>query len=135
MSFRLGMLPPIQVAQTQAGRLSYVVSGFGASTIVLMNGAGVSLEGWRGLYPRIESMGTVFAWNRAGVKGSDAPRQPQTGVAVIASMRELLRYAGLEPPYVLVGHSLGGLFANLFARLHPREVRTAPDRSHAPRRP
>jgi pimeloyl-ACP methyl ester carboxylesterase len=64
----------------------------------------------------------VFAWNRFGVKGSDAPRLAQTGAVVIASLRELLTYAGLTPPYLLVGHSLGGLFANLFARLHPREV-------------
>jgi len=41
---------------------------------------------------------------------------------VIASLRELLGYAGLAPPYVLVGHSIGGLYANLFARLHPPEV-------------
>jgi pimeloyl-ACP methyl ester carboxylesterase len=41
---------------------------------------------------------------------------------VVASLRELLAYAGLQPPYVLVGHSLGGLHANLFARLYPKEV-------------
>jgi pimeloyl-ACP methyl ester carboxylesterase len=122
VSFRLGVLPPIHVAQTRGGRLGYVVSGSGQPAIVLMNGAGVSLEGWRALYPAIESMGTVFAWNRAGVKGSDPPRHAQTGAAVIASLRELLGYAGVEPRFILVGHSLGGLFANLFARLHPREV-------------
>ena len=122
MSFRLGRLPPIQVAQTRAGRLSYIVSGEGAATIVLLNGEGVSLEGWRALYPAIERLGTVFAWNRLGVKGSDDPPQPQSGAAVVACLRELLGYAGLTPPYVLVGHSLGGLYANLFTRLHPREV-------------
>jgi pimeloyl-ACP methyl ester carboxylesterase len=67
-------------------------------------------------------MGKVFAWNRLGLKGSDEPRSAQTGTAVVAGLRELLRYAGLEPPYVIVAHSLGGLFANLFARLHPEEV-------------
>jgi pimeloyl-ACP methyl ester carboxylesterase len=41
---------------------------------------------------------------------------------VVASLRELLGYAGLEPPYVLVGHSLGGLYAQLFARLHPADT-------------
>jgi len=41
---------------------------------------------------------------------------------VLATLRELLGYAGLAPPYVLVGHSLGGLYANLFARLHPGET-------------
>lgn len=117
-----GILPPIQVAQTRAGRMSYVVSGSGPATLVLLNGAGVSLEGWRALYPGVQALGRVFAWNRPGVQGSDAPAQAQTGAVVVAALRELLRYAGLDPPYVLVGHSLGGLYANLFARLHPQDT-------------
>lgn len=120
--FRLGILPSRQKLQTRAGALEYVVSGAGPSSIVLLNGAGVTLEGWRALYPGIERLGTVFAWNRFGVKGSDAPRLAQTGAVVVASLRELLAYAGLKPPFVLVGHSLGGLYANLFARLHPQET-------------
>jgi pimeloyl-ACP methyl ester carboxylesterase len=115
-------LPPKKKLQTRAGALEYVVSGAGSPTIVLLNGAGVTLEGWGGLYPAIEQIGTVFAWNRFGLKGSDAPRLAQTGAVVVASLRELLAYAGLGPPYVLVAHSLGGLYANLFARLYPQEV-------------
>jgi pimeloyl-ACP methyl ester carboxylesterase len=120
--FRLGALPPRQRLQTRAGTLEYVVSGTGAPAIVLLNGAGMTLEGWRALYPDIERLGTVFAWNRFGVKDSDSPRLAQTGAVVVASLRELLGYAGLAPPYVLVCHSIGGLYANLFARLHPAEV-------------
>ena len=120
--FRLGLLPARQKLQTRSGALEYVVSGTGQPTLLLLNGAGVTLEGWRALYPAIEQIGTVFAWNRFGVKGSDAPRLAQTGAVVVASLRELLAYAGLKPPYVLVGHSLGGLYANLFARLYPGEV-------------
>jgi pimeloyl-ACP methyl ester carboxylesterase len=120
--FRLGTVPPRQRLQTRAGTLEYVVSGAGVPAIVLLNGAGMTLEGWRALYPDIERLGTVFAWNRFGVKDSDLPRLAQTGAVVVASLRELLRYAGLAPPYVLVAHSIGGLYANLFARLHPSEV-------------
>ncbi len=119
---RLGALPPIQALQTRAGRLSYILSGQGPATFVLFNGAGVTLEGWRALYPEVEGLGQVFAWNRFGVQGSDPPRQRQSGAAVLAALRELLGYAGLAPPYVLVAHSLGGLYANLFARLHPQET-------------
>lgn len=115
-------LPPIQALQTRSGRLSYIVSGRGAPTILLFNGAGVSLEGWRPLYPAIEALGTVFAWNRFGMQGSDPPPARQTGAVVLGALRELLGYAGLAPPYVLVAHSLGGLYANLFARLHPAET-------------
>lgn len=120
--FRLGSLPERRRLQTRSGTLEYIVSGRGRPAIVLFNGAGVTLDGWRALYPGVEAMGTVFAWNRFGVKRSDAPRLPQSGAVVVASLRELLAYAAVEPPFVLVGHSLGGLFANLFARLHPKEV-------------
>jgi pimeloyl-ACP methyl ester carboxylesterase len=120
--FRLGTLPPVRIARVPQGRLAYVVSGAGKPSIVLLNGAGVTLEGWRALYPAIERLGTVFAWNRFGVKGSDAPSHVQDGKAVVAALRALLDAAGVVPPYVLVGHSLGGLYANLFARMHPADV-------------
>ncbi|MBI5277143.1 MAG: alpha/beta hydrolase [Burkholderiales bacterium] len=116
-------LPPIQAVQTRGGRLAFVASGEGDARIVLVNGAGVSLDGWRALYPAIEKLGRTLAWDRFGVKGSDPPRSPQTGLAIIAALRELLAYAGFEPPYVLVGHSVGALYADLFARLHPAETR------------
>jgi pimeloyl-ACP methyl ester carboxylesterase len=115
-------LPPTQRLQTRAGPLEYTLSGSGPATIVLMNGAGVTLEGWRAMYPGIERLGRVFAWNRFGIEGSGEPRPAQNGAVVVASLRELLAYAGMQPPYVLVGHSFGGLYANLYARLYPSEV-------------
>jgi pimeloyl-ACP methyl ester carboxylesterase len=119
---RRGVLPPIQALQTRSGRLSYIVSGSGPAGILLFSGAGMSLQGWEPLYPRIERLGTVFGWNRFGMQGSDPPRERQTGTVVLGSLRELLAHGALEPPYVLVAHSMGGLFANLFARLYPEEV-------------
>jgi pimeloyl-ACP methyl ester carboxylesterase len=42
---------------------------------------------------------------------------------VVEELRQVLRHKGLKPPYVLVGHSLGGLYMQLFARAHPEEVK------------
>jgi pimeloyl-ACP methyl ester carboxylesterase len=120
-AFRLGELPRASKLQTRCGALEYVLSGEGPP-LVLFNGAGMTLGGWRALYPAIEQLGTVLAWNRFGIEGSDAPGRIQSGAVVIASVRELLRYSGIEPPWILVAHSLGGLYVNLFARLHPGEV-------------
>jgi pimeloyl-ACP methyl ester carboxylesterase len=115
-------LPGIRALQTRSGRLSYLLSGHGPAHVVLFSGAGMSLQGWEPLYPGIERIARVLAWNRFGLQGSDAPRARQTGGVVLAALRELLGHADLRPPYVLVAHSLGGLFANLYARLHPQEV-------------
>ena len=53
----LGRLPGRQKLQTRAGILEAVVSGAGAPTLLLVNGAGVTLEGWRALYPAVERCG------------------------------------------------------------------------------
>ena len=99
-----------------------MTSGSGRPVFVLINGSGGPLEAWSGVSRVIEKHGTVLAYDRFGVDGSDKPRAPQTGREIVRTLRELLAAVGLRPPYVLVGHSLGGLYANLFARLHPEEV-------------
>ncbi|MDB5752602.1 MAG: hypothetical protein JWP65_3023 [Ramlibacter sp.] len=118
---RTGPLPPARALQTRNGRLSYMISGRGPS-ILLFSGAGVSLTGWRPLFPAVARLGTVFGWNRFGMQGSDAPQARQDGELVLGSLRELLAHTRVQPPYLLVAHSLGGLYANLFARRYPQEV-------------
>ena len=52
-------------------------SGQGSPSIVLLAGAGGPLDSWHKLYPDIEQLGTVFAYDRPGVGGSAKPREPQ----------------------------------------------------------
>jgi pimeloyl-ACP methyl ester carboxylesterase len=47
---------------------------------------------------------------------------PRTGAMIVAELHEILKKAGVQPPYVLVGHSLGGLYTSLYARTYPEEV-------------
>lgn len=102
--------------------LEYIVSGTKSPTIVLINGSGVPIEDWHRILPALETMGSVFAYNRPGIGESSKPREAQTCDVMIQALRALLLQSGLVPPYVLVGHSLGGLIANLFARIYPAEV-------------
>ncbi|PTL81169.1 alpha/beta fold hydrolase [Vitiosangium sp. GDMCC 1.1324] len=127
-------LPQRREVTIEGRRLTYSVAGQGKPPIVLINGAGGPLEGWYKLYPAIEKLGTVVAYDRPGVGGSSRPTEPQTGEVVVRTLRRLLHELGIEGPYVMVGHSFGGLFANLFARLYPKDVMgvvfleaTAPD--------
>ena len=59
----------------------------------------------------------VFAYDRPGYAGNPASEAPRDPCTVAAELRAQLRTAGLQPPYVLVGHSLGGLYQYVFARL------------------
>lgn len=115
-------LPPKQKTSVGGVTLEYITSGAGSPAIVLLNGSSGPVEGWHKVYAAIERLGAVFAYNRLGVGGSDRPNAPQTGEVIVATLRALLAKAGLRPPYVLVGHSLGGLYANLFARQFPEEM-------------
>jgi pimeloyl-ACP methyl ester carboxylesterase len=82
----------------------------------------MDIDSWFKVLPEIAPFGTLIAVDRLGVGKSDRPTEPQTGEVIVAALRSLLAQAGVPPPYVLVGHSLGGLHAELFARRHPGEV-------------
>ncbi|MCA0758224.1 alpha/beta hydrolase [Paenibacillus sp. N4] len=107
---------------TSKGNIQYHISGSGGPPIVLLNGGSGPIEGWMKILPRLAESAAVFAYNRLGVAGSDKPREPQDGLTIVETLREALKTAGLEPPFLLVGHSLGGLYANLYARLYPHEA-------------
>jgi pimeloyl-ACP methyl ester carboxylesterase len=114
--------PPVRTITLDGQELAYALAGQGPTSIVLINGAGGPLLGWYKLYPDIERLGRVFAYDRPGSGNSPRAPAPQTGRRVVSQLRSLLDAVGLPPPFILVAHSFGGLFANLFARLHPDEV-------------
>ncbi len=102
--------------------IEYVSAGNGINTVVLVNGSGGPIEGWHKVFEPVARFAKVFAYNRPGIGGSSKPQRPQTVSHMVESLRSTLRTANLQPPYVLVGHSLGGLIVNFFARLYPSEV-------------
>lgn len=115
-------LPEQRVIEIEGQRLAYGMAGQGSPAIVFINGAGGPMEGWFRLFPDVAQLGQVFIYDRPGVGGSGKPVAPQTVELGVRQLRGLLRHAGVPAPYVLVAHSFGGLYANLFARLHPDEV-------------
>jgi pimeloyl-ACP methyl ester carboxylesterase len=110
------------ILETSKGKLQYSVCGTGKPSMVLINGGSGPIEGWMKILPEISRTATVFSYNRFGVANSDKPKEPQDGKTIVETLREALSIAHIKPPYLLVGHSLGGLYANLFARLYPNEI-------------
>ena len=64
----------------------------------------------------------VLSYDRAGLGWSDPATQPRTLANIVEELRSLLHAAGVAPPYILVGHSFGGLVVRYFAAQHPEEV-------------
>lgn len=115
-------LPQKNAISVDGKLVEHVASGTGSPVIVLINGAGGPIEGWFRVFLELEKLSTVFAYNRAGIGKSSKPTEPQTGSVLVETLRASLLEVGLAAPFVLVGHSLGGLIANLFARTYPNEV-------------
>lgn len=97
-----------------------------AGTVVFENGLRGDIDGWRavlaGLAPATRQGWALFAYNRPGIGRSEPTERPRDGQHVVTELHELLRQQGLKPPFLLVGHSLGGLYQQLFARTYPTEV-------------
>lgn len=90
--------------------------------VIFENGLGGRMEWWKEVLPEISKDTTTFAYNRPGYGNSDPVSTPRDGLHIVDELRALLRSQGLKPPYILVGHSLGGLYMQLFARRYPEEV-------------
>lgn len=90
--------------------------------VVFETGLGGRMEWWKKVIPEISKDTTTFAYNRPGYGNSDPVSTPRDGLHIVDELRMLLRSKGVNPPYILVGHSLGGLYMQLFARRYPDEV-------------
>jgi pimeloyl-ACP methyl ester carboxylesterase len=99
------------------------IEGKGGPTVIFENGLGDTLEVWEKVQRAVAADCTrTLSYNRAGYAGSDLARTTRDAETVVAELRNELRDRGVQPPYVLVGHSLGGLYMQYFARQYPNEV-------------
>jgi pimeloyl-ACP methyl ester carboxylesterase len=105
------------------GRTLYMVCvGSGSPTVVLEAGFGANTRSWQDVQPELGRGTRTCAYDRAGTGNSVAPPGVRDARDEIADLRRLLARARVEPPYVLVGHSYGGVLARVFAHLYPSET-------------
>jgi pimeloyl-ACP methyl ester carboxylesterase len=104
-------------------RLAIHCIGEGSPTVVLETGLGAPSEYWAPVQQEIARLTRVCRFDRAGRGKSDPPpTTPPACADMVADLRALLHNASIPPPYVLVGNSLGGMNARLYAYRHPEEV-------------
>lgn len=115
-------LPDTRTETVDLRRVEFALRGHGDPPVVFENGLAGTLRWWAEVLPMIAGEHTAFAYNRPGYGSSEPVATPRDGDHIVDELRALLRSKGLQPPYVLVGHSLGGLYMQLFARRHPHEV-------------
>ncbi|MGH8296463.1 MAG: alpha/beta fold hydrolase [Steroidobacteraceae bacterium] len=99
------------------------VEGSGPRTVIFESGLGDTLAVWSAIQRRVAAgCARTVSYDRAGYAGSDPADTTRDAVHIVAELRAALVRRNIRPPYVLVGHSLGGLYMQYFARNYPREV-------------
>lgn len=122
-AMRMPWSPTDQKVDVGGLELGYRCLGEGGPTVVIETGHGDSGSSWRRLLPRIAELTRVCLYSRAGLGTSDPPRPgPRTVEHVVEELHALLTNIGIEGPYVLVGHSLGGIHARAYAARFPDEI-------------
>ncbi|MFP5341801.1 MAG: alpha/beta fold hydrolase [Candidatus Limnocylindria bacterium] len=95
--------------------------GQGRPTVVLEAGMGDTAAGWTPVHDAIAATTRTCAYDRAG-RGRSDPRGRHTLADAATDLRALLSAAGERGPFVIVGHSLGGCYARVFAAAYRDEV-------------
>lgn len=114
--------PPGRMLDVGGRRLHVYETGQGSPTVVLEAGIAATSLSWRPVQNEIAKFARVASYDRSGLGWSDAASTPLTLRRLVDDLHALLQIAQLPPPYILVGHSFGGLIVRAFARRNPAEV-------------
>lgn len=111
-----------EIATVDERNVEYYLKHNGSPTVVFENGLGGTMKWWSDVITGLDNNTSVFAYNRAGYGNSSSVSSERDGEHIVEELRALLKHNKVEPPYILVGHSLGGLYMQYYARKYPEEV-------------
>ncbi len=113
---------PGQLVDVGPYRLHLECTGSRGPTVILEPGAGGSAESGKLVTPGVAGDTRVCVYDRAGRGWSDPAASPPDGAQIATDLHRLLDRANVPGPYVLAGHSFGGLYVRTFAAKYPEEV-------------
>jgi pimeloyl-ACP methyl ester carboxylesterase len=113
---------PGQLVDVGGHRLHLSCTGSGSPTVVLEPGAGMTSSDLGSITPAVAGETRVCVYDRAGRGWSEPADTPQDGAQIATDLHTLLHRGQVPGPYVLAGHSFGGLYALSFAARYPEEV-------------
>ncbi len=114
---------PQRLVEVEPGRrLNLYCIGKGNPTVVFESGLTDETDVWARVQPAIAAHAQACSYDRAGSGYSDPGRRAGTSANIVDDLHRLLAAANIKPPYILVGHSYGGMSVRLYADLHRDEV-------------
>lgn len=103
-------------------RLYLLEMGAGAPTVLFEAGFGATHLNWRAIQESIAQYACAASYDRCGLGWSSRSRTARTPGNIAHELHQMLHRAGVKPPFILVGHSFGGLVVRRYALLYPNEV-------------
>lgn len=103
----------------------YVEKGTESPPVIFEAGMGDGLETWEPVFEGVAASARAIAYSRPGYAGGFFRREPdgkRSADDVAGTLKSVLEKTGAQPPYVLVGHSIGGSYVLRFAKLYPDDV-------------
>jgi pimeloyl-ACP methyl ester carboxylesterase len=114
--------PPGEMVDVGGHSLHINCVGQGSPTVVLDAGSGEMSAHWVGVQRGVSGTTRVCSYDRAGMGWSESGPEPRDAERITGELHTLLSKAGIEGPYVLVGHSFGGMYMQTYAARYPDEV-------------
>jgi pimeloyl-ACP methyl ester carboxylesterase len=114
--------PPGEMVDVGDYSLHINCVGQGTPTVVLDAGSGLFSAQWVRVQRQVSDTTRVCAYDRAGMGWSEMGPEPRDARQITSELHTLLSKAGIEGPYVLVGHSFGGMYMQTYAARYPEEV-------------
>jgi pimeloyl-ACP methyl ester carboxylesterase len=103
-------------------KLRMLIAGSGSPAVVFDTGGEGSLEGWGRVPSEVSKFTKTISYDRAGNGLSDRAITPRDARHIAGELHTALHNANVLPPYILVGHSVGGPYVRVFAGAYPDEV-------------
>jgi pimeloyl-ACP methyl ester carboxylesterase len=114
--------PPGWLVNIGGRRWHLVEAGQGSPTVIFESGISASSLNWRFLHAEIARFTRACAYDRAWLGWSDPAATPRVASQLVEELHALLEAASVPPPYILAGHSFGGLLVQSYAAAYPDHV-------------
>lgn len=115
--------PPGQMVEVDGHKLHLDCRGEGTPTVVLEAGMDpYGSIGWSRVHDALAAETRVCAYDRAGIAWSDPLPSPRDGRKIVEELHQLVEAAGIDRPFILAGHSMGGAYALVYANRYPDDL-------------
>ena len=102
--------------------LQLLVGGQGSPAVIFEGGFGAGIASWSTVQKDVAAFTQTVSYDRAGLGQSDPGPKPRSAKQIATELHAALQKSGIKPPYVMVGHSFGGIYVRVFADMYPTEV-------------